>query len=151
VYFELKQDILDTIEDINDLFTVYESLFETIKQNEPNKIELAALATIFHSFYNGVENIFLLVSKQIDNDTPIGSTWHQSLLNQMIQITGDRTQIISPDTASALAPYLKFRHFFRHAYAFVLDWKRIKPLADDLTSVWNSIKKDIVTFCDTCG
>jgi len=146
---DLKQDILDAIEDINELLASYELLFIRIKQTEPDNIELAALGTVLHSFYNGVEGVFLLVSKQVDNGTPTDSAWHQTLLNQMMASTDGRACVISPDTASILAPYLKFRHFFRHAYAFMLDWKRFKPLADDLSTVWNTVKEDIVAFCDT--
>ena len=62
----MKQDILDAVEDVNDLLTAYEDLFLTLTQREPDRIELAALGAILNSFYNGVEGVFLLVSKQID-------------------------------------------------------------------------------------
>ena len=146
---DLKQDILDSIEDIGDLLTSYESLLETVKLRSPNNIELAAMGTILHSFYNGVEGVFLLVSKQIDKTTPDNSSWHQSLLNQMMTATEERANLISPESASHLAPYLKFRHFFRHAYAFMLDWSRLKPLADDLMAVWGNVKEELTAFCDT--
>ena len=146
---DLKQDILDSIEDIGDLLASYESLFKTVKQRAPDNIELAAMGTILHSFYTGVEGVFLLVSKQIDKTTPDDSSWHQSLLKQMMAATEERAYLISPESASLLAPYLKFRHFFRHAYAFMLDWSRLKPLADDLISVWGTDREDIATFCVT--
>ena len=146
---DVKQDILDTVEDINDLLISYEPLFIRIKQSEPDNIELAALGTVLHSFYNGIEGIFLLVSKQIDSETPSDPAWHQTLLSQMTKANDRRICLISPDTASILAPYLKFRHFFRHAYAFMLDWRRLEPLADDLDSVWKTVKGDIKIFCDS--
>jgi len=146
---DLKQDILDSIEDVDDLLTTYALLFDSVKQSEPDKVELAALGTVLHSFYNGVEGIFLYVSKQVDNDTPSDSAWHQSLLSRITEPTGDRTHLITPDTAAVLAPYLKFRHFFRHSYAFMLDWKRMKPLVDELNTTWNVAKADILSFCDS--
>ena len=149
MYSDLKQDIIDAIEDINDLLISYELLFTRVEQREPDNIELAAMATVLHSFYNGIESIFLLVSKQIDKETPNDSTWHQSLLNQMITETKERACLISPDTASILASYMKFRHFFRHAYAFMLDWRHLKPLVDDLNSVWNTVREDFVLFVDS--
>jgi hypothetical protein len=87
---DLKQDILDAIEDINDLLISYEALFLRMMQREPDNIELAARGTVLHSFYNGVEGIFLLVSKQIDKNTPIDSAWHQSLMSQMTDVTEER-------------------------------------------------------------
>ena len=145
---DIKQDILDSVDDIDDLLNLYLLLFERIKQKVPDNIELAALATVLHSFYNGIEGIFLLVSKQIDNETPDDPTWHQSLLNQMITETSKRAYLIDIDTAFKLAPYLKFRHFFRHAYAFMLDWRHMKPLLDNLDAVWTAVKKDIIIFCN---
>jgi len=147
VFSDLKKDVLDAIEDINDLLTLYEPLLLRLEQNEPDIIELAALGTVLHSFYNGIEGIFLLVSKKIDNETPNNPAWHQALLNQMMAVTEARTCLISPDVASVLAPYLKFRHFFRHAYAFMLDWNRLKPLVGDLKSVWDAVREDIIGFC----
>lgn len=146
---DLKKDIIDAIEDIDDIFTKYELLFANVKQHIPDNIELAALGTVLHSFYNGVEGIFLLVAKHFDNNIPGGLTWHQSLLNQMVTATGTRGRLISPDTASILAAYLKFRHFFRHAYSFMLDWVHLKQLTEDLDSVWVTVRKDIVAFCDS--
>jgi hypothetical protein len=146
---DVKQDIFDSVEDISELLSSYDILFARLKENTPDKIELAALGTVLHSFYNGIEGIFLLVSKQIDKITPSDSAWHQSLLNQVTEKTVDRASLISQDTASLLAAYLKFRHFFRHAYAFMLDWNRIKPLADNLCSVWVTVKAEIAVFCDS--
>jgi hypothetical protein len=147
--FYLKQDILESIEDVNDLLASYELLLIRIKQSEPDNIELAALGTVLHSFYNGIEGIFLLVSKQIDKETPNDSSWHQSLLHQVATPTEKRERLLSPEAASLLAPYMRFRHFFRHAYAFMLDWRRLKPLADDLDVVWETVKRDMVEFCNS--
>jgi len=146
---DIRQDILDSVEDIGELLASYELLFTRLEQNEPDNIELAALGTVLHSFYNGIEGIFLLIAKQIDKNTPSDLTWHQSLLNQMTTATSDRACLISADTAAALAAYLKFRHFFRHAYAFMLDWERLKPLSDDLISIWNAARAEIIVFCDS--
>jgi hypothetical protein len=144
---DIKQDILDSVDDIGELLNSYQLLFARVSQSEPDNIELAALATVLHSFYNGVEGVFLLVSKKIDNGIPNDQTWHQSLLNQMITETYERAYLIHPNTADMLAPYLKFRHFFRHAYAFMLDWRHMKPLVDNLDIVWNTVKQDIDVFC----
>ena len=123
--------------------------FKAIQQKEPDNIELAALGTILHSFYNGVEGIFLHVAKQIDGTAPNDFAWHQSLLKQVTESNDNRSSVISEQTADILAPYIKFRHFFRHAYAFMLDWKRVKPLADGLNTVWTTVKNEIESFKST--
>ena len=146
--FDLKQDIQDSINDINDLLESYTELFERVKQKNPDIIEIAALGTVLHSFYNGVEGIFLLIVKQIDKQSPNNSAWHQTLLNQVLESTGKRDYVISLDTASKLAQYMKFRHFFRHAYSFMLDWERLQPLVEELQATWSVTRDELLAFCD---
>ena len=146
---DILQDITDSIEDITELLESYENLFITIEQKHPDNIELAAIATILHSFYNGIEGIFLYIVKRIDRTVLNGLSWHQSLLLQMTEETDNRTPVISVHTADLLVPYLKFRHFFRHSYAFMLDWQRMKPLVDELHSIWATVKNEVESFIYT--
>jgi hypothetical protein len=146
---DLRQDIFDSVEDINDLLTSYEELFRKVQQDEPNLVELAALGSILQSFYNGVEGIFILIAKQIDKKMPGDNTWHQTLLNQVLESNNNRGSVITYDTASDLAAYMKFRHFFRHAYTFMLDWKRLEPLVDELEIIWAAVRDDVMLFCDS--
>ena len=50
IIFEIKQ--------IDELFTSFSELLEKSKVEEPTLIELTAIGSILHSFYNGIENIF---------------------------------------------------------------------------------------------
>ena len=143
---DILQDIADSIEDIAELLESYKTLFTSVEQKHPDNIELAALATVLHSFYNGIEGIFLIIAKRIDGTLPTDFSWHQALLLQVTEKTDNRTPVISAQTADLLAPYLKFRHFFRHSYAFLLDWQRMKPLVDDLHLVWAIMKSEVEAF-----
>ena len=60
IEFELDQ--------IDSLLSKYKNLINKSEDEEPDLIELTALASVLHSFYNGVENIFLLIAKNIDNN-----------------------------------------------------------------------------------
>jgi hypothetical protein len=95
----IRQDIQDSIDDIYDLLVQYGDLFTIVRERDPSKIELAALGAVLHSFYNGIEGLFLLVSKQIDCNDPIGLSWHQVLLNKMTEATPNRCALISSETA----------------------------------------------------
>ena len=145
---DIRQDILDSIEDIDELISSYDVLFMSVNQRTPDKVELAALGSVLQSFYNGVEGIFLLVAKQIDGEVPIDPAWHQVLLNRMTQTNAKRPSIISSETADLLAMYMKFRHFFRHAYSFMLSWQRLEQLVRDIVPAWNTVKSEIRGFAD---
>jgi len=146
---DVLQDILDSVKDIDELLNTYKNLLSTVEKKHPDNIELAALATVLHSFYNGIEGIFLYVVKRIDGTVPNDFSWHHTLLLHVTDKTDNRTPVISIQTSDLLAPYLKFRHFFRHSYAFMLDWQRMKPLVDELHPVWATVKNEVESFIYT--
>lgn len=140
------EKITDAVKDLERFFSSYELLLMYAEKNDPDLTELTALGAVLHSFYNGVEGIFHLVAKLIDDFVPSDSTWHFSLLKQMTEKTTTRKPLISEDTANVLRQYIRFRHFFRHAYAFRLDWIVMKPLVHDVEDVWSNVKREMKTF-----
>lgn len=124
-------------------------LFDLCRKKKPDFIELSAFASVMHSFYNGIESIFLLVAKNIDKKVPDNERWHKTLLNQMIDPTDDRASIIASETYELLIDYLEFRHFFRHAYSFKLEWDKMSVLSDNLRTTWKSFQSDIQNLIKT--
>jgi hypothetical protein len=57
---------------LEQLFASYANLIERANKTDLDLIEVTALASVLHSFYNGLENIFLSIAKGIDNDVPTG-------------------------------------------------------------------------------
>jgi len=138
--------IQDEIQNIDDLFDKYTVLIELVRQKEPDSIESLALAALVHSFYNGVENIFLLISKRIDSYTPNTFAWHTELLIRMGEETDKRKAVLQRTTLSDLQEYLGFRHFFRHCYSYHIDWLKLKPLVDNMQSTWDKVKNELEIF-----
>ena len=130
------------LEEIDTLFETYkEDLFEL--KEPPNLVELTALASVLHSFYNGIEKIFLIIAKELDQLVPKDMNWHKQLLNQMSKKTDFRNEVISQKTKESLANYLAFRHFFRPAYSFYLEWDEMERLIVPMKSVWKLFKFEI--------
>ncbi len=140
------KEIENEIELLNELIDSHELLLEKVKTSPPNRVEMSAIATVLHSFYNGVENIFKRIANRLDKKLPTSEFWHQELLKQMKSDTPKRTAVISDELYENLNLYLGFRHFFRHAYAFQFKWEKIKELILELTDVYNQFKEEIDKF-----
>lgn len=137
------------MEQIDHLFVVYADLLARVMQRNPDTVEIAAVSSVLHSFYNGIGNVFLLVAKNIDQDVPTGSQSHRDLLLQMTKPTNKRGNVISKETAKRLADYLGFRHFYRHSYSFFIDWAELQKLVLVLREVWEQTRSEFSDFVGT--
>ena len=139
------QNIQFHFDEINKLFETYkDSLFDL--KEPPCLVELTALASVLHSFYNGIEKIFLIIAKEIDKQVPKDINWHKQILHQMSVKTEFRNEVISNKTKENMANYLAFRHFFRHAYSFYLEWDEMEKLVDPMKYIWKEFKSEVLLF-----
>jgi ribonuclease HepT-like protein len=134
------------IQQIDQLLAVYADLVERVQQHPPDLVEITAIASVLHSFYNGLENIFLSIAKGLDQEVPTGNQWHRDLLIYMTRETANRGRVISTALAQKLADYLGFRHFYRHSYSFFLEWGKLQGLVTSLREVWTQVKDDLHAF-----
>ena len=142
----IKEQIIFKIKDIDKLFSEYELIFEKAKIKTPDLFDLTRLGSVLHSFYNGLENIFEIIAKNIDNYLPSGNKSHQELLKQMATSNEYRNNILEEKMYMKLREYATFRHFYRHAYSFQLNWEKMKPLVEDLDNVWDNVKNELYVF-----
>jgi hypothetical protein len=142
------EEIQFEIDQIDRLFLSYTALFVRVRQVQPDLIETTAVASVLHSFYNGLELIFLSIAKRLDRQVPTEERWHRQLLFQMTQSSVQRDRVISTELAQQLDKYLAFRHFYRHSYSFFLDWNELEKLVSPLQSVWSQAKAELYMFLD---
>ena len=100
---------------------------------KPDFVELNAIGSILHSYYCGIESIFNLIYKSTYGKTLSGNTWHSDLFTDMFKKTEKHEAVLQKELFAPLKEYLGFRHVFRHAYGYELDWNRLKPLFSTLT------------------
>lgn len=131
------------INDIDKLFKEYELIFEKIKVQEPDLFDMTIIGSVLHSFYNGIENIFEIIAKNIDKSIPTGNKSHQELLHQMASENNKRNELISEELYFRLREYATFRHFYKHAYSFQLNWLKMKPLVDNMYFTWDEVKASL--------
>lgn len=113
---------------------------------EPDYVELCAAGSILQSFYNGIENILLVISKNIDGITLNQGKWHRDLLASMCNNAEKRPAVFSEQMYPILADYMNFRHFFRHSYGYSMKWEKLSHLFLNLENNWNEIKKELSIF-----
>lgn len=142
----VRDQIRSEIEQIEVLFAEFAPLLDKVRDEEPDAVEKAALSSVLHSFYTGLEGIFLAVAKRVDEKVPAGARWHMDLLDQVASSTETRSEVISAGIRRSLADYLAFRHFFRHAYAHVFEWDEMRHLVERLRPTWSEVREEIEAF-----
>lgn len=144
-----KEKIKLEISKIDSLVEKSSVLLAKCKSQEPDFIELNAIGSILHSYYSGIESIFNLIYKSSYGKTLSGNMWHSDLFTDMFSKTDKHDPILPQELFSPLKEYLGFRHVFRHAYGYELDWNRLKPLFSELVDNWNAVKKCFNTLSIT--
>ena len=134
------------ITQIDKLLSVYSDLLDRADKDAPGLVECTAIASVLHSFYNGVENICLVIAKKFDKNVPNGAHWHAELLHKMRATTLKRPPVLTEQSYDRLTEYLGFRHLFRHVYPFHMEWERLEEPVQSLVSVWRQLKTEIEAF-----
>ena len=64
----------------------------------------------------------------------------------MASENGMRNEIINEELYLKLREYATFRHFYRHAYSFQLNWEKMKTLVDNIHNIWQEVKQSLEDF-----
>ena len=144
----INAKIIFEISQIDKLISEAEPLLKLCKLKEPDFIELSATAMVLHSFYNGIENILILIIKNIENKLPNSNKWHMELLEKAFDPLENGKQILRNDLQETMEEYLKFRHFVRHAYSYKLKWEQMEYLINNIENIWENIKENFNSFLE---
>jgi hypothetical protein len=108
---------------------------------------LDAVALNLHGFYSGVERLFELTARYIDQVVPDGESWHQNLAAQMArEVPSARPAVISTDLATDLDEYRRFRHLVRNVYAINLVPDKMQGLVERLPALWSRLRIQLTAF-----
>lgn len=142
----IKKKIEFEVSQLDEHLSKSSILIKKCSVQEPDYVELCAIGSILQSFYNGIENILLVISKNIDGIFPSQGKWHSELLSVMCKNTEKRPAVFSASLYPILADYMNFRHFFRHSYGYSMKWEKLSHLFLNLEKNWNETKKQIDIF-----
>ena len=127
-----KTKIIYEVSQIDELIESSNILIDLCKIKEPDFIELSAVGSILHSFYNGIENIFILIAKMLDFNFTQTPQWHRNLIDYMF----NHDNFLSVDLRPLLTEYMGFRHFFRHTYSYSIKWEKCSYLFLGMPDFW---------------
>jgi len=142
----IKAKVMFEISQIDKLICDCEPLLDVCKIKTLDFIELSAAAMVLHSFYNGIENILLMIIKYYDKQLPNSNKWHMELLDKAFTSDDKRKQILDIALKEKMEEYMKFRHFVRHTYGFQLEWKRMEALINTISDFWKIVKDSLNVF-----
>jgi hypothetical protein len=144
----LREKIEHEIQQINKLFDSGKPLLDLCRLKEPDFVEASAAGSFLQSFYNGIEGVVLMIFKNIGEKIPNDLQWHKKLFESAFEPNEKRTELFEKEYKDKLVEYLSFRHFFRHSYSYKIDWRRLKPLINEVEGLWKAMEKDIKTFIE---
>jgi hypothetical protein len=127
------------------------SLVSECRTRAPTNAERTILAATLHAFYNGVENVFKRIAAEFDGGVPGGPSAHRDLLDAMARPGTNRPRVISDDLRDALDPYLDFRHLFRHAYTFNIQWELMADSVFRCEATLRLLEDEIDRFLSSLG
>jgi len=138
---------------IEDELVSLERVVESVKEalallpDTPSQFELHGLAAYIYQFYTGVESIFQRIAVQLGEGLPRGAYWHVDLLDQMAEAQeGTRPAVIDEPLRARLKDYLDFRHFFRHAYAYTLEWNKMRWKVESMAETLELLRRQLMDF-----
>lgn len=113
------------------------------------RAELTLVAANLHGYYTALETLCERVARQLDENVPIGPTWHADLLSQMqVEVPGLRPRVIPSDVVGDLHELRKFRHFFRNAYVLDFDPALVRSHAERLGRIHRPLASAVRSFED---
>jgi hypothetical protein len=145
-YTALAALIEQTVVDLKDVDRRVNELLTQAKQSS-DRAYLEAAALYLHTFYSGVEQIFVEIAREIDAAVPTHESWHKAMLMQMsAEIPNVRPPVLAVETRHCLEEYRAFRHVVRNVYTFNLNPNRIAELAAMLPACYQAVQQDLAQF-----
>ncbi len=145
-YKQLKEDVLDEIEAIEQVLIDLSSLNINLDSDKIDNTQKAAIGTFLMNFYVGIENIIKRISKEYYQNMPKGESWHKELLDLSYNPPQGKRPIFDKIIVDRLNPYRGFRHLFVSGYGFKLRLELMTSLISNIEPLWIDIKKDVETF-----
>jgi len=124
---------------------IYVRLDERSKKK--GKAATESIGYQLHNLYCAFEDLFEIVAKTFENNIHDKGRYHLELLKRMtLAIEGVRPSLLSQEVFVLLDNLRAFRHFFRHAYSYDLDERKVRIVLSDAEKLRKFYQDDISKF-----
>ena len=126
-----------------------ERIFAKVEERRHGKsaVELESLAYQLHNLYCAFEDLFRIVADFFENRIYDRTRYHWELLRRMkLPIEGVRPALLSEESYRLLDSLRAFRHFFRHAYSYELDPRKVALVVEDALELRKVYQQEIERF-----
>ena len=131
-----------------EILHIYERLNERRKKR--GKAAAESIGFQLHNLYCAYEDLFEMVAERFENHVSDKSKYHIELLKRMtMSIEGVRPFLLSQESFVLLDNLRAFRHFFRHAYAYDLDERKVRIVLSDALKLKKIYHRDMSRYLDS--
>lgn len=129
----------------DEILKIYDRIEERKRKRGVHGLE--SLAYQLHNLYCAYEDLFKIVAGFFENNIEERSKYHVELLKRMrLTIEGVRPALLSEESFRLLNNLRSFRHFFRHAYSYELDRRKVFIVLEDALMLKETFKSDLENF-----
>ncbi|HPU77846.1 MAG TPA: hypothetical protein PKY84_06065 [Thermosynergistes sp.] len=126
-----------------------EQIYDRVEKRKraESEAELESLGYQLHNLYCAFEDLFKLVAEAFENHiNDVGRYRVQLLWKMSLEIEGVRPSLLSEESVRLLDNLRSFRHFFRHAYGYELDRRKLCIVLEDALKLCDFYRSDIDRF-----
>lgn len=140
----LKAELAAQVREIENIYAKLEE-----RKRKRGKTAVESIAYQLHNLYCAFEDLFKIVAGTFENNIEDKGKYHSELIKRMtISIEGVRPHLLSHESFVLLESLRSFRHFFRHAYTYELDERKVRIVLEDAFKLKEIYHKDIDIFLE---
>ncbi len=126
---------------------IYDKIEERADMKENDSVKIESTAFQLHNLYCAFEDLFKIILDYFENNIIEKEFYHTELLKKMkLNIKGIRPSFVSEESYKFLDELRAFRHFFRHAYGYEIDYSKIKLVIDKVLKLKMIYQNDMDDF-----
>ena len=149
IYQEMAERIRGEVQDLERIIQRALVSWSRAKEKPVESAYIDSVALNLHGFYSGLERLFELVAKHLDQVVPAGEAWHRDLLQRMVMdIEKVRPAVIDSNIALELDEFRRFRHLVRNVYSLNLIPERMSRPMTLLHGLWKTLRSESLAFAD---